>query len=67
MPPFINTICPYCQHANRYDLAELRQSDTFIEKSLSRRIEPAEEEFSENCAACGKKFKFKSPKARRHA
>ncbi|NCP87965.1 MAG: hypothetical protein CO094_01485 [Anaerolineae bacterium CG_4_9_14_3_um_filter_57_17] len=63
MPPFVNPKCPHCQHANRYDLAELRQKDGFAEKSLDRLVKPVEEEFVETCAACGKKFKF-TPKAR---
>ncbi|GAB4502484.1 MAG: hypothetical protein Fur0035_20360 [Anaerolineales bacterium] len=65
MPPFVNTPCPHCQHANRYDLAELLREDGIVEKSLYRQVSPpaGEQEFAVTCAACGKRFKF-SAKAR---
>ena len=58
MPPFVSTKCPNCQHGNRFDLAELKRTDTMVMKNLTLHSAVADEEFSVTCQHCGRKFKL---------
>lgn len=59
MPPFVSTECPNCQHRNRFDLAELKKTNTMVLKNLLLQgIGDEDEDFSVTCQHCGRKFKF---------
>lgn len=59
MPPFVSTTCPHCRKRNRFDLAELKKTDTMVMKKITvYRAVYADEEFSVICRHCGHKFKF---------
>lgn len=58
MPPFVSTMCPNCQKRNRFDLAELKKTDTMVLKNLTLYHASEDEEFSVSCQHCGRKFKF---------
>ena len=58
MPPFVVTKCPNCNKSNRFDLAELKKTDTMLFKNLTlHTATESEEEFSVTCQQCGRKFK----------
>jgi RNase P subunit RPR2 len=59
MPPFLSTECPNCRKRNRFDLAELKRTDTMVLKKITLyRVSDDDEEFSVTCQHCGRKFKF---------
>jgi RNase P subunit RPR2 len=59
MPPFVTTKCPSCKKSNRFDLAELKTTNTMVFKKLTLHSAVVnEEEFSVTCQQCGRKFKF---------
>lgn len=59
MPPFVSTKCPNCQKPNRFDLVELKNSNSSVLKKISVFTTAGEdEEFTVTCKNCGHKFKF---------
>jgi hypothetical protein len=59
MPPFFSTECPHCKQQNRFDLAELKRTNTVAYKSFdTRSLTGSAEEFSVACSHCGRKFKL---------
>lgn len=58
MPPYVVTKCPNCKKNNRFDLAELKRTDTMLFKKLTlHNATESEEEFAVTCQQCGRKFK----------
>lgn len=63
MPPFVSTQCPTCKKGNRFDLAELKRTNTTIYRDpkpddILDRITEDEEELTVICQHCGRKFKI---------
>ncbi|MEI7848745.1 MAG: hypothetical protein WCK35_23290 [Chloroflexota bacterium] len=59
MPPFVNTICPFCSKPNRYDLLELRKlNGSLMKAGVSQSESQNVEEFKVTCRICGGNFKF---------
>jgi hypothetical protein len=59
MPPYVVTKCPNCKKGNRFDLVDLKKTNTMIFKKITvYSPTEGEEEFSPTCQHCGRKFKF---------